>query len=37
MSVILSAAWALLSADDFAIPRYAFHLGVELAHVVGLS
>lgn len=37
MTAILVAAWALISADDFAIPRYAIHLGAELANIVGLS
>jgi hypothetical protein len=25
MGAILTAVWSLLSADDFAIPRWAFH------------
>lgn len=25
LGVVLSAAWTVLSADDFAIPRWVFH------------
>jgi hypothetical protein len=25
LGVVLSAVWSILSADDFAIPRWAFH------------
>lgn len=32
LGVVLSAAWTVISADDFAIPRWVFHeLGTLLA------